>query len=365
MHEGLMSIKSPLFLVSYCRPGFEKDCQKELESLYSKSWGSKVVGPSQAGWVRMEASAEASRLIGVCSEDLIFSRQVFIGSDITYWKEGDDRVSPMVSGVIDVLKRLNCELLYNEVLFEYPDTNDGKSLSRFAKKLEKPVENALKRTGFKKVYSRKDLPRLHFFLLDYNSGIAGVSFPGQSSIFPMGIPRFKVRDSAPSRSALKLEEALSVFLNEHQQQDLFADGMYGVDLGAAPGGWSGELVRRGVFVTAVDHASLDSRLLASGMVDHVKEDAFRFRPKKRVDWLVCDMVEKPSRVVGLLLEWLKQNWFYYAVVNLKLPMKMRFEELQKLLKRLETEGAELGLTQLRAKHLYHDREEITLFLVKR
>jgi len=365
MHEGLMSDKTPLFLMAYCRPGFEKDCVKELESLYLDSWGLRAIGAIQPGWVRFEAPSEASRLAEVRAKDLVFSRQVFVSSDIVQWKDGDDRVSPMVLGISAVLKSFDCELLYHQIMFEYPDTNDGKSLSRFAKKLEKPIDNALKRDGFKKVYSRKDLPKLHFFLIDYNSGVAGVSFLNQSSKHPMGIPRLKVRDDAPSRSALKLEEAFLTFLGHDQQRDCFTEGMYGVDLGAAPGGWSSELVRRGVFVTAVDHAALDSKLLAGGMVDHAIADAFKFRPKKKVDWLVCDIVEKPSRVVGLLLEWMKQDWFHRAVVNLKLPMKMRYEELQRLMKRLEIEGEKFGLTYIKAKHLYHDREEVTLFLVRR
>ncbi len=353
-----MNLKSSLFLITYCRPGFEKDCASELRQRYFESAVFSNLTP-QAGWLKVEWPV--GELRQVRSADLVFSRQVFIGSDTIRWQESD-RVTPMVSEVVRILGEYDCELLYHQFVVEYPDTNEGKSLSRFAKKLEKPIENGLKRAGFKRVYSRKDLPKIHFFLLGYQSGIAGISFPEQSSAFPMGIPRLKTRSDAPSRSALKLEEALLYFLSEQQQTEWFGEGMYAVDLGAAPGGWTGELVRRGVFVTAVDHGSLDHSLMATGMVDHVREDAFKFRPKRPVDWLVCDMVEKPSRVVSLLLDWLKQGWFQYAVVNLKLPMKMKFDELQSLMTRIETLGTPLGLSELRAKHLYHDREEVTLFL---
>ena len=75
-----------------------------------------------------------------------------------------------------------------------------------------------------------------------------------------------------------------------------APGMTAVDLGASPGGWTWQLVQHGLMVTAVDNGPMDARLLDSGQVKHRRDDGFHFRPPEPVDWMVCDMVESPSRI---------------------------------------------------------------------
>jgi 23S rRNA C2498 (ribose-2'-O)-methylase RlmM len=49
----------------------------------------------------------------------------------------------------------------------------------------------------------------------------------------MGIPRLKFPADAPSRSTLKLEEALHVFIPADEWDERLANGMYAVDLGPA------------------------------------------------------------------------------------------------------------------------------------
>ncbi len=136
--------------------------------------------------------------------------------------------------------------------------------------------------------------------------------------------------------------------------------MSAVDLGAAPGGWTWQLVRRSVRVTAVDNGPMDAALLDSGLVTHLRADGFRFQPKKPVDWLVCDMVEQPRRVAELIAHWLAQGWCRRAIFNLKLPMKKRYEETLSCLGIVS--DALGGRADIRAKQLYHDREEITVFV---
>jgi 23S rRNA (cytidine2498-2'-O)-methyltransferase len=72
--------------------------------------------------------------------------------------------------------------------------------------------------------------------------------------------------------------------------------------------------------------------------------------------MVCDMVEQPRRVAELIAHWLAQGWCRQTIFNLKLPMKKRYEETQRCLDIVRQVS-----TKLRAKHLYHDREEITVF----
>ena len=138
--------------------------------------------------------------------------------------------------------------------------------------------------------------------------------------------------------------------------------MQAVDLGAAPGGWTWQLVKRGIRVTAVDNGPMKGVLKNHSLVQHLKQDGFKYAPRKAVDWLVCDMVEQPSKVATLIALWFTSGWCKHAIFNLKLPMKQRVVALESALgdirKRLDEEGINFRMT---AKQLYHDREEVTVF----
>ena len=60
-----------------------------------------------------------------------------------------------------------------------------------------------------------------------------------------------------------------------------------------------------MMVQAVDNGPMADSLMETGQVEHIREDGFKYRPKRRnVTWLVCDMVEKPARVGELMTAWL-------------------------------------------------------------
>ena len=96
---------------------------------------------------------------------------------------------------------------------------------------------------------------------------------------------------APSRSYLKLAGAFEVFLNRKEQALWLKPQMTAFDLGAAPGGWTWQLVQRGLKVTAVDNGPLKGAAASHPAIRHLRQDGFKFRPQRPVDWLVCDMVE--------------------------------------------------------------------------
>ena len=152
---------------------------------------------------------------------------------------------------------------------------------------------------------------------------------------------------APSRSYLKAEEAYAVLGREP------AAGETVVDLGAAPGGWSYSAAKRGATVWAVDNGPLKGGALRPE-IRHAEADAFTFAPESPVDWLFCDMVEDPDKVLNLIGRWLDHGWCRRLVLNLKYG---RLDPLA-LAKRCEPLRAKLALSRLR--HLYHDREELTL-----
>ncbi len=90
---------------------------------------------------------------------------------------------------------------------------------------------------------------------------------------------------------------------------------------------------------------------------HQSADAFTWRPPKPVDWMVCDVVDKPARTAELVQCWLSRGWCRRTIFNLKLPMKQRLAETERILARLRGSAA----VRLEARQLYHDREEITVF----
>ncbi|MBP8219277.1 MAG: 23S rRNA (cytidine(2498)-2'-O)-methyltransferase RlmM, partial [Aeromonas sp.] len=198
--------------------------------------------------------------------------------------------------------------------------------------------------------------------LGNDHALIGYSYTNNNSPFHMGIPRLKFPADAPSRSTLKLEEAFHVFVPEDEWEVRLTSGLNAVDLGASPGGWTYQLVRRGMMVSAVDNGPMAESLMDSGQVKHIRDDGFRYRPaKKNTYWLVCDMVEKPARVTHLIASWFRDGLCEEAMFNLKLPMKRRYAEVEHNLEVLREWLRELeGDFVVQAKQLYHDREEITV-----
>ena len=70
----------------------------------------------------------------------------------------------------------------------------------------------------------------------------------------------------------------------------------------------------------------------SGLVTHLKENAYTYKPPYQLDWMVCDMVDSPIKVANLMGEWFaKQYTKKRAIFNLKLPMKKRYVEVNRCL----------------------------------
>ena len=193
-------------------------------------------------------------------------------------------------------------------------------------------------------------PRLHVCFVDGDHAFLAPADPRDSSPWPLGIPRLRMHADAPSRSALKLEEALLVLLDEDERKQLLRDSMRAADLGAAPGGWTWVLMRHGLNVTAIDNGPLRPHLLEAGRVEHLRADGFGWQPPQALDWMVCDMVEQPRRVAERMATWMREGWCRQAIFNLKLPMKKRWHETQLCLQAF-AEQAQRPLT-IRARQLY-------------
>lgn len=168
-----------------------------------------------------------------------------------------------------------------------------------------------------------------------------------------GPKRMKFDPDAPSRSYLKIEEAFTIIGSAP------LSGETVVDLGAAPGGWSYAAAKRGAKVFAVDNGPLKKGAAQNPLITHLKEDAFGYMPQKPVDWLFCDMVEDPFRVVKMVRSWLKKKLCKSAVVNCKFGYADPFKVLSYV---KSSEGFSEMACNIVCRHLYHDRDEFTVMM---
>jgi 23S rRNA (cytidine2498-2'-O)-methyltransferase len=171
------------------------------------------------------------------------------------------------------------------------------------------------------------------------------------SLSPGGRQRMRRPGDAPSRAAMKLEEALINMPFEPGRGEVC------VDLGAAPGGWTQRLVARGSRVIAVDTAKLLPELAEHQRVEHVHMSAFDYTPEEPADWLFCDMAWRPLEVAQLLAKWGRRGWATHLVANIKLPMKDKNPILLRVRHILTEDG---GWQNLTLRQLYHDRDEVTV-----
>ncbi|OMH38742.1 23S rRNA (cytidine(2498)-2'-O)-methyltransferase RlmM [Motiliproteus sp. MSK22-1] len=347
-------------LILYCRPGFESETAAEISD-QAQLAGEFGYAKTQSGdgyvcYVCQQPGG-AHRLIKLLAfSKMVFARQWLACGERIDELPAKDRITTLVAAA----KQLpQC----GELVIETADTNDAKQLATFCKKFTSPCAAAFRRAGVLTQRRTSKLPRLHLFFQDSSSAYMGISYPENSSPNPMGIMRLKYPSKAPSRSTLKLEEAWHTFLSLKDREHLLEPGMTAVDLGAAPGGWTWQLVKKHIRVTAVDNGPMEQSLMDSGLVTHVREDGFAYRPNKTVDWMVCDIADQPSKVARLAADWVANGGCRRAVFNLKLPMKKRYQAVVDARETIETLVTDLpGHYILDVKHLYHDREEVTCYL---
>ncbi len=347
----------------YCRHGFEKEAASEImQQCQLQGIQGYVKARPDSAYICFYPTTPlpiADFNPPVHYKQLIFARQLLFVSEIIKNLPSDDRITPLLTAIKAIIPGPGSEpgSGFNDVFLETPDTNEGKQLSGFCKKFSTPLRIALEKHQLMNTSSQW---RLHLFFLSSAAVYIGISHIENSSAHIMGITRLRFPASAPSRSTLKLEEAFKTMLSTTEQERYLRNGMTAVDLGACPGGWTWQLVKRGIRVSAIDNGSMDKALMDTGLVQEVKADGFKYTPEPVVDWLVCDMVERPTHVARLISRWFTQGYCQYAVFNLKLPMKKRFDMVMECKTSIEAELSTLKRPfQLRIKHLYHDREEVT------
>lgn len=184
----------------------------------------------------------------------------------------------------------------------------------------------------------------------------GVSRPEHNlSDWSGGAIRFQREEGQASRAKFKLLEAERRF-----SLDL-AHFHKALDIGAAPGGWTSLLLERGLEVTAVDPAAMAPDLLRHRRLTFLRKKADEVKFKSgEFDLLVCDMSWSPrqmARLVSGLLYALQSGGT--AIITLKLMHGKPFQAIKETVHAFEP-----GLKLVKAKQLFHNRDELTLYFSK-
>ena len=165
--------------------------------------------------------------------------------------------------------------------------------------------------------------------------------------------RFSRENNKLNRAQSKLTEAIERF-------NLDLKKGIALDIGAAPGGWSKILSERGFNVYAVDPAKLDKSIEDIPIIIHVKDRIENFKPKTKFDIIVNDMNISPedsARIMESLSKYLKKRG--YALFTLKMTKKkpyLFFEKVERILESYEI---------IKIKHLFQNRQEVTILLIKK
>lgn len=186
---------------------------------------------------------------------------------------------------------------------------------------------------------------------------AGISRPEHNiSDWNGGAVRFQREEGQISRAKFKLLEAEMTFGIDFRA---FREAL---DIGAAPGGWTSFLLERGLTVTAVDPAKMHPSLLNSPNLTVLRKNAgeVKFR-EQQFDLLVCDMSWSPkltAKLVSELLYALVPGGT--AIVTVKLLSKKPMALIQEVIDTFQQSRMQVQ----RAKQLFHNRDEITLYMIK-
>lgn len=311
-------------MLHVCQPGYEAFLAKELGGPYSAK------GP---GWVE-----------GGAAQDACFAHWSLGGGTSLEGESARKLAQALVDYFLETSRGETYDSPWPLVVEGSGEPGAAKRASGVA---ELFVELAGKRMSrvVKLAVPGRPKPGRARGLFAYLTGLTSLSASREAEFG--GQRRMADDAQAPSRSFLKVEEAYAVLGAAPREGERVAD------LGAAPGGWSYSAAKRGARVWAVDNGPLKGGAVHPG-IEHRPEDAFKFVPPAPADWLFCDMVEDPDKVLGLLARWLEGRRCRRFVVNLKFG---RLDPLP-LLRRARALAPRCRL--LRARHLYHDREELTL-----
>lgn len=190
---------------------------------------------------------------------------------------------------------------------------------------------------------------------------AGVLSPRLSGSFFAGGRRYVgvENDNTASRAAAKYVEASELCLLKGYKLPENANYL---ELGAAPGGITSELIQRKNHVWAIDNAKLDKKLLENPLVHFNQIDAREFKTNIFFDGIICDMNGPAlisSDICSQFAPQLKGHGliiFTYKIHDIN-QFNGEFEKIISLFRKNKCK-------YLFARHMYNNKQEVTVFFKK-
>lgn len=224
---------------------------------------------------------------------------------------------------------------------------------------------ALQLPGFEPLAGKQDPGAPVLFCLVGKEGLfAGIATPRAANGFHPGGTRFIRQDPAEtiSRAGAKIAEALHHLTLFQEPPEV---GARWLELGAAPGGMTSELLARGYHVTAVDRAPLDPRITGNPALIFHRADATLFQPPRNASFaaILSDMNGDSCESLRMVLrfrEFLIENGL--IVFTLKLAGAESLAEIERIAAKAEAMTAAAGLRRITATHLTYNRFEFTWLL---
>lgn len=334
--------------------GFAPYAQEELRRLFG-SVKSRILVPGEVFVASLETSIDDiyEQLV---SQLPMFLRHMFVVDQ--EWSVGETSETAMENNgwLTDLLNMLcNDErLLYSKVAIQCRKSEQS-LWSDSAAELKDAIQGGL--DGLHADFVVRDAEWIVSVFAGPDAVYIGIAEPEQNlSDWNGGAIRFQKEEGQISRAKFKLLEAEKVFGID------FTSFHQALDIGAAPGGWTSFLLERGLKVTAVDPAKLHPAVLASPRLTYIPKNAGRVQFKEnQFDLLVCDMSWSPkltAKLVSELLYCLTPGGT--AVITVKLLTKKPMALIQEVISTFQ----DAQLQVQRAKQLFHNRDEITLYMIK-
>ncbi|WP_159883497.1 SAM-dependent methyltransferase [Paenibacillus puerhi] len=331
--------------------GFAQQAQEELKRLLGPAVRFGWLAPGETFWFQSPLNREET-IAAIQRQEPIFLRHLFPADAEKEWTGTSEEAIGAVCGLIE---QERAALGLGSSIAVQIRKPEGESQLPAPSSLKAELDVLLEQEyGLRPVVRESD-----WILSVYMTRgrlYAGITRPEQNiSDWSGGAVRFRKEEGQVSRAKFKLLEAELAFgLDFHSYRQA-------LDIGAAPGGWTSLLLERGLAVTAVDPAKLDPSLLGHPRLTYLakKADEVKFEPGK-FDLLVCDMSwshRQMAKLVLQLAEALQSGGT--AIITVKLMHKKAFQSIREV-----EEDLSGAFTLQKAKQLFHNRDELTLFFLK-
>ncbi|WP_281887267.1 SAM-dependent methyltransferase [Paenibacillus sp. YYML68] len=332
--------------------GYAQQAQEELRRLIGADCRFGWLAPGET--FTLETGSDHETVLRLVNDnEPIFLRHLFPATVHVEWS---GRVEEAASAVRTLLAQGGASLVAGANVAVQARKPEGESGLPAPSELKAELDALLEReAGSVPVVRNAD-----WVLSIYMTGqslYTGLARPEQQlSDWPGGAVRYRREDGQISRAKFKLLEAEQSFGLDLAQYSS------ALDVGAAPGGWTSLLLERGLAVTAVDPAKLDPSLVGHPRLTYIGKtaDAVQFADGQ-FDLFVCDMSWSPrqmTKLVKSLLPSLQAGGT--AIITVKLMHKKAFQTIREVVEDLSEE-----LALQKAKQLFHNREELTLFFIRK